>query len=77
MAQAHAAGRLRPRETPLKQHPRSLIVVAAILIGVTWIAVALRVWTRSRMIRSFGWDDTTILITNVSYSNKAAVGNVK
>jgi hypothetical protein len=37
-----------------------------ILGTVAWIAVGLRIYTRSRILRSMGWDDYTMILALVS-----------
>jgi hypothetical protein len=36
------------------------------LLAISCIVVALRVWTRTRIVRVFGWDDWFMLLTLVS-----------
>ena len=41
-------------------------VIAAVMLALTWASIGLRLWTRAVIVRSFGWDDITALITQVS-----------
>ena len=47
-------------------HPFALFICAIVFLGASWVAVGLRIWTRARLIRSFSWDDGTIIVANVS-----------
>lgn len=57
-----------PDPTHLGSGPWELVNVSAAFIAVAWFSVALRVWVRGVMIRSFGWDDWTILLTMVAFT---------
>ena len=59
---------LTRRNSVFQEHPNTLLVICATLIGATWLTVGLRVWCRARLIHSFGWDDATICLANVRFS---------
>jgi hypothetical protein len=42
------------------------VITIITFLGVAWLAVTLRVFTRVIIIRSFGFDDYTMLVTLVS-----------
>ncbi|KAF2265167.1 hypothetical protein CC78DRAFT_207671 [Lojkania enalia] len=42
--------------------------VAIAFLIVTWVFVALRVWTRAYVIANFGWDDGTIVMAAIVFS---------
>jgi hypothetical protein len=51
-------------------HSNIPIVLVGVLGAVAWFAVGLRIFTRAYLIRSFGWDDATMIIALVClYSN--------
>lgn len=35
-------------------------------LALAWLFISLRVWTRTWIIASFGWDDATMIIAGVS-----------
>lgn len=45
--------------------PRSFTILMITLFAITWVAVALRCWTRLKIVKRWGWDDTTILFCAV------------
>lgn len=55
-----------PDPTNLGSGPWQLVNVSIAFLAITWFSVALRVWARAGIIRSFGWDDWTILLTMVN-----------
>jgi hypothetical protein len=42
-----------------------LVTVAVVFSALAWITVVLRLYTRTFVIRSFGWDDAMIIVTMV------------
>lgn len=54
-----------PDPTNLGNRPQQLVSIGAAFLSITWLAVLLRVWARSIIIKTFGWDDWTMLITIV------------
>lgn len=42
------------------------ITVAFLILG--WIFILLRVWTRTRVIANFGWDDSIMVLAGVGFS---------
>jgi len=42
-----------------------LIVSVAVFLPLALIAVAVRLWVRTRMIRNFGWDDGMMVLALV------------
>lgn len=46
---------------------RSILTVCAVFLGIAWITVVLRLWTRTRIVRAFGWDDAWMLVSIVSF----------
>lgn len=61
-----------PDPTHLGTGPAKLVGVGIASLTVAWISVLLRVWARSIITRSFGWDDWTILLTMVSFTVQCA-----
>ncbi|KAF1344392.1 hypothetical protein BDV97DRAFT_361567 [Delphinella strobiligena] len=57
----------------LGDRPHHLSVTCAAFLALTWTAVILRVWVRAHLIRSFGWDDWTILLTLATYTSDCAI----
>jgi len=55
---------------PIGWVPRSdlPIVLVAVLGSICWMLVALRVFTRSVILKRLGWDDYTMIITLVKQS---------
>ncbi|KAL4987447.1 hypothetical protein BDW68DRAFT_197426 [Aspergillus falconensis] len=47
---------------PLVGHSLAIFVVAAVMVGVSIIAVFLRCFVRVYLVRAFGWDDALMLI---------------
>lgn len=43
-----------------------IITVLSILLTLAWIAVLLRAYTRIRIVHSWGWDDTLLVVGLVS-----------
>jgi len=54
-----------PDAANLGDRPFVMSRVATAFLVLTWTAVILRVYVRTVLIRSFGWDDWTIIITLV------------
>jgi hypothetical protein len=56
-------------EIPTLNHlgsiPQSLFSGTIAILSVAWFSVILRVYVRSTMMRSFGWDDWTIMLAIV------------
>lgn len=48
--------------------PHSLFSGTVAILAIVWVSAALRVYVRSVMMRSFGWDDWTIMLATVSTS---------
>ena len=61
---------------------RSSIILAldAVIFGISWFMVLLRLGTRTWITRSLGWDDATIFLAAVPFSrqiiNQRAIGSV-
>ena len=45
-----------------------VLAVAIVFFVLTWITVGLRVWVRTGMLRAFGWDDWTMLATQILFT---------
>lgn len=54
-----------PDPTHLGSGPVQLLQVGIAFLAITWVTMALRAYTRIFLIRSFGWDDWTMLLTMV------------
>lgn len=56
-------------EIPTLNHlgsiPQSLFSGTVAILSVAWFSVVLRVYVRSAMMKSFGWDDWTIMLAIV------------
>ena len=53
---------------PIGQVPHLQIVVLVTIIGsIACVAVGLRIWTRTVILKSFGWDDILMIVALVSY----------
>jgi hypothetical protein len=55
---------------PIQRIPRSEAPIALIFIflGLSWITVGLRMWTRRWIMRSTGWDDRVMVVALVCMS---------
>ena len=53
---AHRVAAVGPRTTVM-------LIVAVVFLILSWISFALRVYVRAILLRSFGWDDWTMLLT--------------
>jgi hypothetical protein len=42
------------------------LVLPVILLLITWLIFSLRIWTRARIIKFFGWDDKAMVVAIVS-----------
>ncbi|KAF2660064.1 hypothetical protein K491DRAFT_589929 [Lophiostoma macrostomum CBS 122681] len=42
--------------------------VAIAFLVLAWIFIVLRVWTRTYVIKSFGWDDSTMILAGIVFS---------
>ena len=47
-----------------------MLAVAVVCLSLSWIVVSLRIYVRGFMIRSFGWDDWLMLITQVCLTSE-------
>ena len=47
-------------------HPVAIIVLPIPLVILSTIAISLRLWVRTRVVRAFGRDDTFLVIAHVS-----------
>ena len=45
-----------------------VLAVAIIFLVLSWITVGLRVWVRAGMLRSFGLDDWTMVVTQLLFT---------
>jgi len=54
-----------PTLTHLGSIPQSLFSGTVAILSVAWFSVILRVYVRSTMMKSFGWDDWTIMLAIV------------
>jgi hypothetical protein len=56
-------------EIPTLNHlgsiPQSLFSATIAILAVAWFSVILRAYVRSVMMKSFGWDDWTIMLAIV------------
>jgi len=52
-------------DTSLSDRGQQVKAVAIAFLVATWVFVSLRIWVRTYMIRSFGWDDATMVLANV------------
>jgi len=59
-----------PDAANLGDRPLVMSRVAIAFLVLTWTAVFLRVYVRAVLIRSFGWDDWTIIFTSVRMRNR-------
>jgi hypothetical protein len=41
-------------------------------LALAWLFVLLRIWTRTYIISSFGWDDATMIFANVRNASEVA-----
>jgi hypothetical protein len=51
-----------------KSEVTSMVIVAIVFLSLSWTTLALRIWTRAIVVHSFGWDDTTMVISMVGLS---------
>lgn len=54
-----------PDVTQLGNAPQNMLSLAVTLLIITWIALSLRILARGFLLRSFGWDDWTMIFTVV------------
>jgi hypothetical protein len=47
--------------------PVNVVAIVTILGSLSCLVVGLRVWTRTVILKSFGWDDILMVIALVSY----------
>lgn len=43
------------------------IVIVAVLLPLAWVTVSLRLWVRTQMTKSLGWDDGAMLVALVNF----------
>lgn len=55
-------------DTSLSDRGQREKAVAIAFLVATWVFVSLRIWVRTCMIRSFGWDDATMVLANVVFT---------
>ncbi|GAM86049.1 hypothetical protein ANO11243_040590 [Dothideomycetidae sp. 11243] len=48
-------------------------VVTAVLLGITTVSVALRVFVRARVVKTFGYDDATMIAAQIGFTATAAL----
>jgi hypothetical protein len=64
-------------EIPTLNHlgsiPQTLFSATVAVLSVAWFSVILRVYVRSVMMKSFGWDDWTIMLAIVSVERIGSV----
>jgi hypothetical protein len=53
------------KELPLVGHSMAIFASSAVMLGVSVVAVAMRCFVRSYVVRAFGWDDTLMVIALV------------
>ena len=58
--------------SPIPLHHRDPVplLVTTLCLGCAWLSFLLRAWTRARIIRAFGWDDSAMMMAVVSLSSK-------
>ncbi|KAK5999981.1 hypothetical protein QM012_005069 [Aureobasidium pullulans] len=61
-----------PTVDGLGRIPQELYIVAVTLLVITWIAVFARAYVRAYMLRSVGWDDWTLIPTQICYTAQCA-----
>ena len=63
-------------EIPTLSHlgsvPQSLFSGTVAILTIAWFSVVLRVYVRSVMMRSFGWDDWTIMLAIAAFTVQCA-----
>ncbi|KAJ6172778.1 hypothetical protein N7470_001845 [Penicillium chermesinum] len=47
---------------------QAILIVTAIFLGISLVAVCLRCFVRTRLVRAFGWDDIVMVVAMVSIS---------
>ena len=50
-----------------------ILIVSIVFLVLSWITIALRLYVRSKMINSLGWDDATMLLGVVIFTLYCAV----
>lgn len=48
-----------------RSHGTSILINSAVFLGLAWVTVGLRFYTRVRIVRAIGWDDGSMLVTTV------------
>lgn len=72
LAEIHTNRTIPVGSIAIEQVPRSevtsAVIVVIVFLSLSWTTVALRIWTRAVVVHSFGWDDTTMIISMVGSS---------
>jgi hypothetical protein len=49
-------------------YAQGLVATSAILLFFSWLTVGLRLYTRTRIVHSVGWDDYLIVLANILFT---------
>lgn len=47
----------------------AILIVTSVFLAISLVSVGLRLFVRTRVVRAFGWDDTTMLLAMVGLSS--------
>ena len=47
----------------------AILIVTAVFFAISFVSVCLRLFVRTRVVRAFGWDDTTMVLAMVGLSS--------
>lgn len=47
----------------------AIIIVTSVFFAISFVSVCLRLFVRTRVVRAFGWDDTTMMLAMVGPSS--------
>jgi hypothetical protein len=60
-------------ETDLAKSTEQQLRITIAFLALAWFFILLRVWTRTCIISSFGWDDSTMILASVSSPSSSAM----
>jgi hypothetical protein len=60
-----------PLEPLPRSHASAITAVCVVLLFISWLIVFMRLWTRSAILNTLGYDDLFIFLAMVSASLKA------
>jgi hypothetical protein len=58
---------------PVSNRPETIIGAIIPFLVLSWLAIALRIWVRSRVMRDLGWDDFFVILAGCSNTAASAL----